>query len=399
MKVAIVQEFVDARRGGAETSTIEMAAALARLGLSVTVFHRAASNAEAPLPAAPAPYAQGGVNFWPLAAGGRTRVGQTYRYVQAVQRLCRLERFDIVHAVLPCLVADVYQPRGGTYAETVARTLAVTRSPVVRLFKRLGRLFNVRQRFLMRLERTLLTKRADRVTVAALSDYVRRQVLALGLPPERVRVVFNGVDVAPLAPEERMRLRATQRERLGISPQTPFVLFVAHNFRLKGLRELLHACATEPLRSRPDLQLIVAGRDDAAPYQRLARRLGLAARVHFLGGATPVAALYATADVLAHPTWYDPCSRVVLEALATGLPVVTTRYNGAAELITPGRHGYVVAEPADRTALAEAIAGALDPALAAACRADAAALRQRVAMTRHASELRRLYEDVLAARR
>jgi len=394
MRVAIVQEFVDARRGGAETSTREMAAALARLGLDVTVIHRAAPDA-----GSPAPSVRDNVTYWPLAPGGRTRVGQTYRYVQTVSRLCRAERFDIVHAILPCLAADVYQPRGGPFAEPVSRTSAVTRSPILRGLKLLGRRFNIRQRFLLRLERILLTKHAHRVTVAALSDYVRRQVLALGLPPDRVRIVFNGVDVAPLASDERMHLRVALRRQLGIPADAPLVLFVAHNFRLKGLRELLYACATEPLRSRADLQLIVAGRDDAAAYQRLARRLRIDARVRFLGGDTPVASLYAAADLLAHPTWYDPCSRVVLEALAGGLPVVTTRYNGAAELITPGRHGYVVAEPAARRALAEALDSALTPDVAAACRAAAPVLRERVSMARHAAELRLLYEDIVAARR
>ncbi len=110
MRVAIVQETVDVRRGGAETSTVEMARALAGLGLDVAVVHSGTSEAA---------FVQDNVTFLPLAVRGLTRVGRTYRFIQGVHRLCRAERFDIVHAITPCLAANVYQPRGGTYAETV----------------------------------------------------------------------------------------------------------------------------------------------------------------------------------------------------------------------------------------------------------------------------------------
>jgi len=388
VRVAIVQEHVDLSRGGAETSTLEMACQLARHGCDVTVLCR--GPIESPLE-------EPGVSVRPLVVGGPTRALRTYRYIQAVQRLCRNERFDIVHAVTPCLAADIYQPRGGTYAETLSRSLALTRSPLVRRLRAFGRRFNIRQQFLMRLERTLLTRRAGRVVVAALSDYVHRQVLDLcratsGVgPAPPVRVVFNGVDVAAWAADERSRLRAERRAALGIGDSTPLVLFAAHNYKLKGLGELIRALAHGA--ARPDALLVVAGRGRPARYQRLARRHALADRVRFVGTAPSLRGWYAAADVLAHPTWYDPCSRVVLEALSLGLPVVTTRYNGAAEAMVPGRHGVVIHEPADAAALAAALGRGLQRELRAACAADAACFAERYSMARHARELVALYKE------
>ncbi len=393
MRVAIVQEHVDLSRGGAETSTLEMARQLARHGCDVTVLCRGPVEC---------PIGEPGVNVRPLLVGGPTRALRTYRYIQAVQRLCRHERFDIVHAVTPCLAADVYQPRGGTYAETLSRSLALTASPRVRRLRALGRRFNVRQRFLMRLERMLLTQRAGRVVVAALSDYVRRQVEDLcraasdSAPTPPVRVIFNGVDVAAWSADERSRLRAERRAALGVRDATPLILFAAHNFKLKGLAELIRALAHEA--ARPDALLVVAGRDHPARYQRLARRHGLAERVRFVGTAASLRGWYAAADVLAHPTWYDPCSRVVLEALSLGLPVVTTRYNGAAEAMVSGRHGVVIDEPADAAVLAAALERGLQPELRAACAADAACFAERYSMARHARELLALYEERRGAR-
>lgn len=391
MKVAIVQEHVDAKRGGAETSTVEMARHLARLGLDVTIVSRREL---------PDPFVDRNVTFLPVVATGMTRAGRTYGFVQGVREVCRRERFDIVHAVTPCLSANVYQPRGGTYAETVARSLARVRSPVVRSLKRLGRRFNVRQCFLRRIEETLLTKYSQRVFVAAVSDYVRRQVEeGLAFPPERVRVVFNGVDIAPLGPDERGQHRAALRLQIGVDDKTPLVLFAAHNFKLKGLAELIRATAVSSATgSSREWTLVVAGRDQPGRYQRLATRLGVSARVRFVGTDAPIRAWYAASDVLAHPTWYDPCSRVVLEALSVGLPVVTTRYNGAAEAIEPGRHGEVIHEPDDAAALAAALSRALEPPVGEACRADAPGLHEQLSMARHARELKALYEHVLAAR-
>jgi UDP-glucose:(heptosyl)LPS alpha-1,3-glucosyltransferase len=147
-----------------------------------------------------------------------------------------------------------------------------------------------------------------------------------------------------------------------------------------------------------DWTLVVAGRDNAAPYRRLARRLGVAGRIRFLGSRSDIRSLYAAADVLAHPTWYDPCSRVVLEALSCGLPVVTTRFNGAAEVIEQGRHGAVIDSPRDARVLAAAIGTCLTPEVREACRAEAAQMQARLSMVRHARDLKALYDEVVGSR-
>jgi UDP-glucose:(heptosyl)LPS alpha-1,3-glucosyltransferase len=430
MRVAIVQETIDSQRGGAETSTVEMARHLAELGLEVTIVCR---EAPADWPT------DDPVKLLHIPASGFSRVMRTYRFIQTVHRLGLRQCFHIVHAVTPCLAANVYQPRGGTYAETVARNLVMVDSPAARWIKWLGQHFNLRQRFLFRLENTLLRQRRDRVFVAAVSEYVQRQVVSgYGFPEQRTRVVFNGVDIAPLTDAEIARERTELRRQLGVAPDTPLVLFVAHNFKLKGLAELIRACGmnaavssdiptfphshvspdvvppdvgcvadapgrtlnldTAPrVRDAPLWVLVVAGRGRSGAYARLARGLGVRDRVHFVGSETPIRRWYAAADLLAHPTWYDPCSRVVLEALSLGLPAVTTRYNGAAEVMEAGRHGVVIDWPGNIAGLAAAIAQSLDPALREVCRADAARLHEQLSMARHARELKALYGDIASA--
>ena len=129
------------------------------------------------------------------------------------------------------------------------------------------------------------------------------------------------------------------------------------NYRLKGLAPLLEAFA---LVTQPSARLVVVGHPKFGRYERQARRLGVANRVSFLGHRTDPKNCYFAADFLVHPTFYDPCSLVALEALACGLPVITTRYNGASELLSPPSDGLVINDPHDAASLASAMANMLD---------------------------------------
>jgi UDP-glucose:(heptosyl)LPS alpha-1,3-glucosyltransferase len=137
------------------------------------------------------------------------------------------------------------------------------------------------------------------------------------------------------------------------------VLFSARNYDLKGLGPLLEAFA-QLARERPGLVLVACGSDRDTKFRRRAAELGVADRVRFLGFVDDVAGCFAGADVFAFPTFYDPCSLVVLEAMHAGLPVITTRTNGASELITSGRDGIVVSAPDDVEGLADRLATLCD---------------------------------------
>jgi UDP-glucose:(heptosyl)LPS alpha-1,3-glucosyltransferase len=179
-----------------------------------------------------------------------------------------------------------------------------------------------------------------------------------------VRVVHSAIDPLRFAAEDRIKRRQEERDRWGVRPGEVVGLFVATNYRLKGLAPLLKAVALVP-RGKP-LRLAVVGHPRFARYRRLAGRLGVADRVLFLGNRADPKDAYFAADFLVHPTFYDPCSLVVLEALACGLPVVTSRYNGAAELLDPPAAGLVIDDPHDAPALAVAIIRMADPGYRAA---------------------------------
>jgi UDP-glucose:(heptosyl)LPS alpha-1,3-glucosyltransferase len=202
--------------------------------------------------------------------------------------------------------------------------------------------------------------------VVAISRMVRRDMQEFyRVPDERLHLVYNGVDVKHFSPEACRSRRDEARDRLGLAECETCFLLVAHNFKLKGVRELVEAAALLQTSAvgRDPWRIVVVGKANPRPYQQLAERLGCAGRIRFTGPAPDVLPVYAAADVYVHPTWYDPCSLVVLEALACGLPVITTRFNGASELMEDGREGFVLDSPADVGRLAEMMERLLDPRL------------------------------------
>src|SRR5688572_27762736 len=128
-----------------------------------------------------------------------------------------------------------------------------------------------------------------------------------------------------------------------------------------------HLRARQLLPAGLSLQLMVTGNTPSLALQSLWQRLVERYRVSLVPCSGTVRDCYFAADFFVHPTFYDPCSHVVLEALACGLPVVTTRYNGAGELLRPPREGYVIDDPHDHEHLAWCLGRLLDPARRAAC--------------------------------
>jgi UDP-glucose:(heptosyl)LPS alpha-1,3-glucosyltransferase len=201
--------------------------------------------------------------------------------------------------------------------------------------------------------------------VIAQSGYMREQILAsYELPPEHVHVVHNAVDVEEYTPARRLALREEMRARWHIPADALCLLFLGHNFRLKGLWQMLTVLPRLGRLDRP-AHLLVAGKGTGEPQRRKAQRLvqalGLERQVTFAGDVRPSLHAHAAADALLHLSWHDSFGFVSLEAMASGLPVVTTRYVGAAELIVDGESGLLV-DPAEDAAIVAAIRRLADDA-------------------------------------
>ena len=158
----------------------------------------------------------------------------------------------------------------------------------------------------------------------------------------------NAIDPRRLDVPQPGALRCAFRNRMGLEPGHLVGLFAGHNFALKGLEPLLEALATAAARiprASPSTFWFAAAAI-RLPTAAWPSRLGLGETVHFLGFYPDVQDCYWSSDFFVQPTYYDPCSLVVLEALACGLPVITTANNGASEMMENGREGFILSKPA-----------------------------------------------------
>jgi glycosyltransferase involved in cell wall biosynthesis len=180
--------------------------------------------------------------------------------------------------------------------------------------------------------------------VIAVSERVKQELIEIGVPAANIQVIFNGVDPQEFTPG------SSHRSAFNLPEQVPLAVF-AGDIRLnrKNLDTVLYALAEVP-----ELHLAVIGDIKGSPYPALAKQLHLDSRVHFLGYRRDLPQIMQAADLFVFPSRYEPFGMVVLEAMATGLPVITAATTGAAELITP-ESGIVLSDPEDVSGLASAL--------------------------------------------
>ncbi len=163
------------------------------------------------------------------------------------------------------------------------------------------------------------------------------------LPEEDITVIYNGVNTVEFTPENRNRYRPGLRQELGFSETDILLLFAANEFKRKGLRTLLEAVAL-PMQNAP-VKLLIVGGDSPDRYTGLIRKLKIKEQTYFCGPRHDMNRFYAASDVFVLPTKLEPFGLVITEAMASGLPVITSRLAGAAELITDGETGLLLKDP------------------------------------------------------
>lgn len=259
---------------------------------------------------------------------------------------------------------------------------------------RLAQRLSPYHRYVLGAERAMLEHPAlaqvicnSRLVAQELQDYY-------GLPAARIALIYNGVDTAHFHPDRAAARRAAQRARLGLDRHTPLLLLVGSGFERKGVPALLQAMVRM---RRQDAQLVVVGADRklAAMAQRAAR-LGLAARVRFAGPAQDVLPWYGAADAFVLPSLYDPGPNAALEAMACGLPLLTSTSCGARDWVEAGKNGWVT-DALDIAALAHALDELCELASQPGARQAARAAVQHLSLDAMSAHLIALYHRLLPA--
>ena len=343
MKIGFVRRGHSAT-GGAEAYLIKLAAALRRTGAETTLITSSDWPAER----------------WPFGDILRLPAKNPLAFAAAFKNThtgC-----DIHFSLERVPGCEIYRAGDGVHAAWLDR-----RDAFDPLWKRATRWMNRKHAQILKLEREVFDPANTRIVIAN-SRLIRDEILArFDFPAERVPVVYNGTTpFGTLPPRNEARLRC------GVEEGRFCVLFLGTGWERKGLSTALQALA-----SLANTTLLVAGRGPAERYR--------SQNAVFVGPVSDIAALFAAADILVLPTWYDPFSNACLEALAAGLPVITTTANGFSEILKPDVHGAIV-PPGDAPALAAAIEAWQVPGRCAAAGEPCLRLAGEFTMERNARE-------------
>lgn len=364
-------------RGGAERALAALAQHLEGRGHRVLAF-AASGQRDAP------------GELVRVRALGWTRASYERSLARALVRAARERGCDVTIGIRHLEQVDVYWPHGGAHAESLAArarsragSMDATSAPL-----------SGRHRAFIDFERALLDAGGAK-RVVCVSEGVRDE-LARAWPNcrQRLCVVENGVDLQRFHPSLRASDAVSLRRRLEIDEGMPLITFIAREPLLKGLPTLLEALGR--LSARP-WRLLIAGPRRLPYWRGRARAAGLGGSRLSLFRNLDSATLLPASDLLVHPTWRDPFPLVVLESLASGTPVITTRAAGAAHLIEEGVSGRVLDRPGDAQALTAAIEEELDRRDQAPV--DREAVRASVAGHDASSWLERLESIVLEGSR
>ncbi|MSP38879.1 MAG: glycosyltransferase family 1 protein [Deltaproteobacteria bacterium] len=352
MKIALAHKRLDLK-GGTERDLFKTAEGLRDHGHDVHLF--CAEYGVAP----PA-----GVTAHRVSVLGIGRTARLWSFARRAPRLIEQSGCDVVIGFGRLIEQDILRCGGGTHRGFLAR-LGSEGSAARRLWQKVS----LYHRTLLALERRQYA--APRLqAIIAVSTEVKCDILEnYPVADERIAVLYNGVDLERFHPAKRRQYGAEVRARWQIPADAPLVLFVGSGFRRKGLDRLL---ALWSLPEFGKIYLLVVGSDARlASYQ--ARAEGIAPRrIIFAGRQDDIEKYFAAADVVALPALQEAFGNVVLEALASGLPVLVSRDVGAAEVLTRTLSGSVVDDLDDSVEFSGKLLALLhrvgDPALGHAAR-------------------------------
>ena len=345
MKIALVIDHLDPRRGGAEQWTFQHAERLLARGHEVHVVAQGVNG-----PAT-------GLNIVPHVFGPIRPVLQR---AAAAEEILRGLKVDMVHDIGLGWHSHVLQSEDGSRLAQWEQKLLLLPS-WQRPWKRAMLRILPRYRDFRRLMARQFGN-PERIVIAVSQMCARDYQHYHDVPAERIRLVYHGTDNQRFSPAHRDRWREEVRDRLGVCEDEVMLLFVGHDYQRKGLSTAVRAANRLAAEGAPVRLVVVGGKKQrrGAPSSGSPVADPAGGAVINVGAIDDPVPYYAAADVFVLPTFYDPCSLSVSEAAASGLPSVTTRFNGAAELLTEGVDGSVISDPADDAELAGALRPLLD---------------------------------------
>jgi UDP-glucose:(heptosyl)LPS alpha-1,3-glucosyltransferase len=307
--------------------------------------------------------------------------------------------YDVVVGFGNTIYMNVYQSHGGVHQYSTARMVYAEKNIIRRFVKRILILLSMKKWIRAWIEAAPF-RLNPRPKIVAISRMIKKDMESFfHTNANEIEIIYNGVDTKQhnifLPPHIREQLRG----QLGVGNHDVVFLFVAYDLKKKGIEPLIKAAAKVKMTGNDNFKIIVVGGSPYRSLEKLIERLDLKNNVIFAGRVKSINDFYATSDVFVLPTYSDACSLVVIEAMASGLPSITTTVNGASGIITDGKNGYIIAHPPDPSDLAEKMRLLMDNEKRQRISEDAFLAGQEYSAERNHKEMMRVFDEVAASKK
>jgi len=297
-------------------------------------------------------------------------------FSRSCRSIVEREQFDVVFSLERTLRQDIYRAGDGCH-----RQWLILKNQGKGIVHKAWTWLNPLQLAYIWLERRMFTDPGLKAIIANSSRGKEDIIRLYGVEPARIHVVYNGIDPVPVDQGRTLECRRSVAEEFKLGDELR-LLYVGSGFKRKGVAAAIRAAAQLSVPYR----LFIVGKGNASRYRRLARNLGIHDRVVFTGPRNDAERFYQGCDIFIFPTLYDPFSNATLEAMAHGLPVITSQYNGVSELIRHGENGFIVQSPLDIAAISDCLQALTDCALRRSMGEQAAKTASAFTMRRNIQE-------------
>jgi UDP-glucose:(heptosyl)LPS alpha-1,3-glucosyltransferase len=286
--------------------------------------------------------------------------------------------YDVIQSHDKTFYQDIYRAGDGCHIEWLKQRLKrknlAGRFPII---------INPYHWMILIMEKMIFSGHKFKKIIAG-SNFVKRNVIEnYNVNEGDIKVIYNGVDLVKFHPENRIRYRREIRNQYSIDENDFVVLFVGSGFERKGLKYLIHAVERVP----QHVTVLVVGKGSPNKYYPLVKNQ----RIIFCGIKKNTHKYYAASDLFVFPPIYEPFGNVHLEAMASGLPVITTKLSGASEIIRDGEQGFVIEKPEDVDKIAEKVLLLMDKDLNQKMSAQARKLAEKFSFEKYIKETVELY--------
>lgn len=378
MKVAITLQQFSETAGGAEKVAVDLMRGLRQQGIQVDIYARKISEQIDLLGSRP----------YIVPCVSLTSAIRATTFASNLQKMLAKQKYDIIHAFTRTYYADVYRIGGGCHKEHLRR-VSVSRGAIGKFLA----FMNPKHGMILKLEKKSFEQGAYK-KIVAVSERTKKEIIDnYQIPENDIRIIYNGVDTNKFNPDYK-KYRTKLRVAFGLKDSDFVLLFCGNGFRTKGLDFALEAIAL--VSPQINCKFLIVGKGNVAHYRKNAYKLKLKDKIFFLGSRDNVHQIYGAVDALIHPSLHDPFPNVVLEAMSSGIPVITTKVTGTAEVITNNLDSIVVDHASDTYQLTEAVKLLANADTRNKMGQEARKTALRYSKEKHVADNLKLYDEIIS---